>query len=216
MRSIFWIVLFIACMPACSLNKPYVIDEDKTVGSLGSKVAITVIDTRPSDDRKFNVGSFMVFKSNYGIMTLGDESFSPPLNDLLRIRLHRHIADWKEQPKEIRINLSRMIFQSNHQADLLQGASMSGGIGPLGVLIAENLHGKEFELDYDKTRPFVVGYVQATVDLTFDNNKKIKKEISISKIENFPNYMDAKGRELAAISVANQVIDSFAENLGND
>ena len=92
---------------------------------------------------------------------------------------------------------------------------MSGGIGPLGVLIAENLHGKEFELDYDKTRPFVVGYVQATVDLTFDNNKKIKKQISISKIENLPNYMDAKGRELAAISVANQVIDSFAENLGN-
>lgn len=213
MKKILWIALTATFITACSAHKPYVIEETKTIGSLGSGATITVIDQRPGDDKKFSVGSFMVFKSDYGIMTLGDKGFSPALDELLRMRVHKAISTWEDQPKEIDIVLNKMIFQANQQADLLQSSSTSAGIGPLGVLIAETMHGKEFELDYDKTRPFILGFVQATVELRFADNKKIKKDISVSKIENYSNHMDFEGREAAAISVANQVFDSFTENL---
>jgi hypothetical protein len=211
--KIIWAVLVVVLLPACALNEPYVIEETKTVGSSGSDVTITVIDQRPDSDKEFDVGSFMVFKSDYGIMTLGDKSFSPQLDHLLKIRLHRGLSTWGVQPEEVRVTLKRMLFQANHQADLLQGASTSSGIGPLGVLIAETMHGKEFELDYDKTRPFVIGFVTAVVDLSYKDGKKVSRDLSVSSIENFSNHMDAKAREVAAISVTNKIFDTFVVNL---
>lgn len=207
------LVITLVILSGCSVNKPYIIKEASTYGSIGSESTITIIDKRPSDDKAFSFGSMMVFKSNYGVWTLGDEQFSPNLINLLKMKLHKDFSNNAVQPKLVALTLERMIIQSNHQADLLQSTSTSGGIGPLGVLIAESMHGKKFELDYDKTRPFVIGLIKAQVKLSYSSGKVVEENIMVSKVENFSNHMDAEGREKAALSVASSLVDSFSTSL---
>ncbi|UTW05182.1 hypothetical protein KDX31_09420 [Amphritea atlantica] len=208
-----WVVLLVSIVTGCSANKPYVIDETSSYGSDGSASTITIVDDRPSNDKEFSYGSFMVFNSDYGIWTLGDEQFSPNLVDLIKLDVHKKLSKLSIQPESVEITFERMIVQANHQADMLQSSSTSGGIGPLGVLIAEAMHGKEFELDYDKTRPFVIGLIKAKVKSTYPSGKDVVKNITVSKAENLLNHMDSAGREKAAISVATNLTDSFTNAL---
>lgn len=198
-------------LQACMSTQAFVVEDAVTVGSIGSKTAVNIIDERPITDREHSFGSFLVTSSEYGVWTLGDDHFSPKLPELLQIRLHREIVNWSTQPETVTINLERMIVQSNQQADLLQGVSTSGSLGPLGVAIAELMHGKEFELDYDKSRPFVLGLIDAELTFTFTDGSVQKKKVSTSKIENFSNHMDVPGREKAAVSVVDQLMNSFVK-----
>lgn len=212
MKIKLFIIALLLTLSGCG-SKQYIIKEASTYGSAGSDTAIIITDKRPNDDKAFSYGSMMVFNSNYGIWTLGDEQFSPNLVELLKIKLHKSFSMYPVQPRSVSITLERMIIQSNHQADLLQSVSTGGSLGPLGVLIAETMHGKVFELDYDKTRPFVMGLIKAKIKTTDASEAIIQEEILVSKIENFSNHMDVKGRELAAISVARKLMDNFVDTL---
>ena len=210
MRSLLIFFIPLLILTGCGGNKPYVIKEASTVGSVGSSTVVVIVDQRPEDDKKFSFGSMLVFNDNYGIWTLGDTQFSPELPELLKSRVHKQLATLDAQPKRVEITLNRMIIQSNHQADLLQSVSTNGSLGPLGVLIAETMHGKEFELDYDKTRPFVMGLIKADIRIEPQQGDIQEQSVFISKIENFSHHMDFKGREKAAINVATELADNFA------
>lgn len=200
-------------LQACMATKAFVVEDPVTVGSIGSKTAINVIDERPKSDREHSFGSFLVTSSEYGVWTLGDDHFAPSLLELLQIRTHREIVNWPDQPKQLTIKLKRLIVQSNQQADLLQSVSTNGSLGPLGVAIAEVMHGKEFELDFDKTRPFVLGLIDAELIIENATGQKTEKRIATSKIENFAHHMDVPGRETAAVSVVDQMMDSFTQSI---
>ena len=206
-------IFTLAVLSGCASNPPYLIEDTTTSGSMGSSASVSIVDQRPQSDKEYSFGSFLVTSSNYGIWTLGDEQFSPALLDLLKMRVHREISAWDSQPQAVTINLERMIVQSNQQADLLQGVSTGGGLGPLGVKIAETLHGKDFELDYDKTRPFIIGFIDASVELSFAGGIKSRKKISTSRIENFTHHLDHPGREAAAKTVVTQLMDGFSKSL---
>lgn len=204
--------LAILVLAGCGGNQPYLIKQEATQGSVGSKTLVVIDDQRPETDINFSYGSMLVFKDNYGIWTLGDKQFAPELPELLQQTLHTELSQWATQPDKVSIRLQRLIIQSNHQADLLQSVSTNGSLGPLGVLIAETMHGKEFELDYDKTRPFVVGLIKAEVQIE-SADKTESRNLFLSKIENFPHHMDFQGREKAAINVAKSLTAEFASSI---
>ena len=188
-----------------------VIKDDFSIGSMGNHATIVIEDTRPDTDKEYTIGSLMVFNDDYGIWTLGDEMFVPTTLELLKKHINHATSQWKAQPNEIKLNLKRLKFESNHQAELLQEGSAQ--LGPLGVAIAESMHGKKFETDFDKTKPFVLGFIEADVTMTFANGKTKKKSLSIYKAENFSSHMDAAGRMEAATKTIKALYSSFTKSL---
>ena len=188
-----------------------VIKDDISIGSMGNHASIIIEDVRPQTDKEFTIGSIMVFNDDYGIWTLGDEMFTPTTLDLLKKHINYTTSKWKEQPKEIRLKLKRLKFESNHQAELLKEGSAQ--LGPLGVVIAESMHGKEFEMQYDKTKPFVLGFIEADVIMTFTNGKTRKKSLSAYKAENFSSHTNVEGRMNAASKTIKALYSSFTKSL---
>ena len=188
-----------------------VINDDISMGNAGNNATIIVEDIRPQEDKEYTIGSMMVFSDVYGIWTLGDEMFTPTAVELLKKHINYTTSKWKNQPREINIKLKRLKFEANHQASML--AEGSAQLGPLGVAIAESMHGKKFELDYDKTKPFVLGHIDADVTMTFDNGKTRNKSMSAYKAENFSHHMDVQGRMDAAAKTIKELYSTFIKSL---
>jgi len=208
--SLVLILFYTLTLLGCAQPK-IVINDDISAGSMGNNATIVIEDTRPDTDKEYTVGSFMVFNDDYGIWTLGDEMFVPTTLELLKKHINHATSKWKVQPKEIKLNLKRLKFESNHQAQLLQEGSAQ--LGPLGVAIAESMHGKEFEMDFDKTKPFVLGFIEADVTMTFANGKTKKKSLSAYKAENFSHHMDVEGRMEAATNTIKALYSTFTKSL---
>lgn len=194
----------------CAQPKIVVTDEVST-GSQGNHATILLEDVRPEADKNYTIGSVLVFKEDYGIWTLGDEMFSPNALELLKKYVNSETSKWNPQPSAINIKLKRLKFEANHQADLLD--SSSNQLGPLGVAIAESMHGKTFERDYDKTRPFVLGFIDADVKISFPDGKVVNKSLSAYKAENFSSHVDVKGRQTAAAKTIKDLLGSFSKSL---
>jgi len=188
-----------------------VIKDDISIGSIGNNATIIIEDIRPQTDKEYTIGSIMVYNDDYGIWTLGDDMFTPTAIELLKKHINHATSKWKNQPKEIRIKLKRLKFESNHQASML--AEGSTQLGPLGVAIAEKMHGKKFEKQYDKTKPFVLGFIEADVIMTFSNGKTRKKSLSAYKAENFSHHMNVEDRMSAASKTITALYNSFTKSL---
>ena len=204
------IVFILLNLSACAQPK-IIIEDEISIGSMGNKATIIIDDVRPETDKEFTIGSIMVFSDDYGIWTLGDDMFTPTTIELLKKYINHQTSRWKNQPTVIKLKLKRLKFESNHQADLL--AEGSSQLGPLGVVIAETMHGKEFEMQYDKTRPFVLGFIEADVQMNFSNGKTIKKSLSAYKAENFSSHMDVEGRMKAATITIQSLYSTFSKSL---
>jgi len=188
-----------------------VIKDDISVGSVGNNATIIIEDTRPQTDKEYTIGSIMVYNDDFGIWTLGDDMFTPTAIELLKKHINHATSKWKKQPKEIKLKLKRLKFESNHQANLLKEGSAQ--LGPLGVAIAETMHGKKFEMQFDKTRPFVLGLIEADVVMTFSDGKTRKRSLSAYKAENFSDHMNVEGRMSAASKTIKALYSSFTESL---
>ncbi len=204
------ILFYTLTLLGCAQPK-IVINDDISAGSMGNNATIVIEDTRPTTDKEFTVGSFMVFNDDYGIWTLGDEMFVPTTLELLKKHINHATSKWTTQPKEIKLELKRLKFESNHQAELLLEGSAQ--LGPLGVAIAESMHGKKFETDFDKTKPFVLGFIEADVTMTFANGKTKKKSLSAYKAVNFRSHMDVEGRMEAASKTVKALYSTFTKSL---
>lgn len=199
----------ISIMAACAQPK-IIVKDDFSRGSVPS-TTFAITDERPSTDKDYSMGSLLVSSDKYGIWTLGDEMFQPPVPILLRNVLDKDISNWKHKPVSIDIKLKRLKFEANHQADLL--ASSSTQLGPLGVAIAESLHGKKFEMSYDKTRPFVLGFIDADVKVRYGDRETETKSLSVYKAENFSYHMDVQGRMDAARKVLIDLFGTFSSSM---
>lgn len=200
------ICLIASGLAACAQPK-IVINETVSSGSV-PETTLSITDQRPSDDKEASVGSFLVMSDRYGIWTLGDEGFEPAVPVLLKRYIMKEVAGWRNKPTEIQLTLKNLKFEANHQADLL--ASSSSQLGPLGVAIAESMHGKKFEMNYDKTRPFVIGFINADAKLIYKNRKPVMKSLQTYKAKNFSSHMDVQGRQDAARTVLKTLFSQFA------
>lgn len=196
-------VSLIGCVPPA-----YVINDTISSGSLGSKATIIIEDMRPESDKNRSIGSLLVTSDEYGIWTIGDKQFEPHLIDLLKQNITKVTSKQKNQPKTIKINLKRLIIQANHQADLLQ--SVSSTQTPLAVAIAETMHGKEFEKDISKTKPYIIGFIDSVVTTQYEGRKAYSRKLSLSKAENFRSHVDEEGRKKASINVVKELMNNFA------
>ncbi|MEJ2141047.1 MAG: hypothetical protein P8Y24_01610 [Gammaproteobacteria bacterium] len=194
---------------ACAQPK-IVIKETVSSGSV-AETSLVISDVRPADDKEASIGSMLITSDRYGIWTLGDEGFDPAVLTLLRRYIMKEIAGWSDKPRTIHMTLKNLKFEANHQADLL--ASSSTQLGPLGVAIAEAMHGKKFEMQIDKTRPFVIGFISADVKVTYANGKSVTKSLQTYKAENFSSHVDVEGRQNAARSVLKTLFTDFASSL---
>lgn len=204
------ILLGLISLLGCAQPK-VVIKDDISIGSIGNHATIIIEDIRPQTDKEFSMGSILVFNDNYGIWTLGDEMFVPTTLELLKKHINHATSKWKSQPQEIKLKLKRLKFESNHQAQVLKEGSSQ--LGPLGVVIAEAMHGKKFELQYDKTKPFILGFIDAEVIMTFKNEKTRKRSLSAYKAVNFSSHMDNEGRNIAASKTIKALYSSFTKSL---
>jgi hypothetical protein len=196
-------VFLIGCAPSA-----YVINDTKSSGSLGSKTTIIIEDMRPESDKNRSIGSLLVTSNEYGIWTIGDKQFDPHLIDLLKQNITKTTSKQTNQPKTIKINLKRLIIQANHQADLLQ--SVSSTQTPLAVAIAETMHGKEFEKDISKTKPYIIGFIDSVVTTQYEGGNEDSRRLSLSKAENFRSHVDEEGRKNASINVVKELMNNFA------
>lgn len=206
-NKIILLLLFTSSVIGCA-PPAYVINDTVSSGSLGSKTTIIIEDKRPDDDKERSIGSLLVTSDEYGIWTLGDKQFQPALVDLLKKSIAKQAASKKNQPKSIKINLKRLIIQANHQADLLQ--SVSSTQTPLAVAIAETMHGKHFEKDINKTKPYIIGFIDSSVTIQYEGQKSYSKNLSLSKAENFRSHVDEDGRKKASINVVNALMNNFS------
>ncbi len=190
-------------MSGCAMKTVYDIDSSVTVGSLGG-ASLVVEDNRPQEEKEKSYGSILLTSSNYGIWTLGDESFKPAPIEALRQRVMKSAAARKAKPGTIKVDVRHLIVQDNQQAYLLRDGSSS--LGPLGVAIAEALHGKAFEMDYDKTKPFVIAFFQAEV--TIDGHTR---SITLTKANNYSSNVDTEGRAVAT----RKTVDDFFGQVGD-
>lgn len=206
------LTILILAIQLIGCSQPRIVIKDEiSFGSLGSQASIIIEDRRPQSDKKYSIGSILVTSDEYGIWTLGDDMFEPSTLDILKNYVNRETLTWRKKPNEIKIILKRLRLEANHQADMLKSSSTQ--LGPLGVAIAESMHGKKFEMNYDKTRPFVLGYLDADVIIDFSNVKGVKKSISAYKAENFSSHVDVEGRMAAAEAVLKALYISFTKSL---
>jgi hypothetical protein len=194
---------------ACTQPK-IVINDDITRESVAS-TTLSINDERPDTDKEYSIGSLLISSDLYGIWTLGDDMFEPPVLTLLRGAINKEITSWNTKPVSVSIKLKRLKFEANHQADLL--AKTSAQFGLLGVVLAEGMHGKKFEMQLDKTRPFVLGYIDATVTLNYKNRKPVTRSLSVYKADNFSGHMNVAGRMASATKVLKELFSSFASSM---
>jgi len=187
----------------------YVVDESISSGSLGSKTTIIIDDMRPDSDKSRSIGSLLVTSDEYGIWTIGDKQFSPPILDLLKNNIVRTTSRQKNQPKTIKVKLKRLIIQANHQADLLQ--SVSSTQTPLAVAIAESMHGKKFEMNINKTKPYIIGFIDSDVEIYYNEKNKRTKKLSLSKASNFRSHVDEEGRKKSSLIVVKDLMREFSK-----
>ena len=206
----FLLIIFIASISGCA-PPAYVIDDSKTTGGMGSQTTVIIDDQRPQDDKEHSIGSLLVTSSEYGIWTLGDTQFQPPILELLKNSVIKSSAKQTEQPKNIKIKLKRLIINSNQQADLLR--STSSFQTPLAGAIAEAMHGKAFEMDISKTQPYVIGLIDSEIEVTYEKRKSYTKNISVAKADNFSSHMDFEGRKKAAIVVVKELMSEFTNSI---
>ena len=109
------------------------------------------------------------------------------------------------------LKLKRLKFDSNHKAELLKHGSSQ--LGPLGVVIAESMTGKKFEMEYEQTNPVFLGFIEADVIMTFADGKTRKKSLSAYKAVNSSSHMNVEGRMNAASPTIKALYSSFAESL---
>lgn len=212
LKSLPLILLFLGILNLYGCAQPKIlIKDDVSTGSIGNHATIIIEDIRPQTDKEFTIGSIMVFNDDYGIWTLGDDMFVPTTTELLKKTINRTTSKWEKQPGKVNLKLKRLKFESNHQAELLNEGSSQ--LGPLGVVIAESMHGKKFEMEYDKTKPFVLGFIEADVIMTFADGKTRKKSLSAYKAVNFSSHMNVEGRMNAASTTIKALYSSFAESL---
>ena len=212
LKSLPLILIFLGILNLYGCAQPkIVIKDDTSIGSMGNHATIIIEDIRPQTDKEFTIGSIMVFSDDYGIWTLGDDMFIPTTTELLKKTINRTTSKWKKQPSKVTLKLKRLKFESNHQAEILKEGSSQ--LGPLGVVIAESMHGKKFEMDYDKTKPFVLGFIEADVIMTFADGKIRKKSLSAYKAVNFSSHMNVEGRMDAASETIKALYGSFAKSL---
>lgn len=211
-NKLFLISLLVTLLTLSACSQPkIVIKDDISIGSIGNQATIIIEDLRPDSDKAYSIGSLMLYSDEYGIWTLGDDMFSPTALELLKKHINHHTSSWRTQPRQIIVKLKRLKFEANHQADLLK--SSSSQLGPLGVVIAEAMHGKDFEMDYDKTRPFVLGFIDADVTMKFADGKARSKSLSAYKAENFSSHIDVQGRMSAASKTITELYQSFSYSL---
>ena len=201
----------VCIMAACAQPK-IIINDDISRGSVPG-TALVIADERPSTDKEFSIGSLLVSSDRYGIWTLGDDMFQPPVPILLQNLINKEISNWKQKPISVEIKLKHLKFEANHQADLL--STSSSQLGPLGVAIAETMHGKKFEMRYDKTRPFVLGLIDADVKIRYEDREPVTKSLSVYKAENFSYHMDVQGRMEAARKVLIDLLGAFSSSMKN-
>ena len=204
-RFIFVIVIA-SVVTACA--QPKIVIKDTISRGSVAETTLNVSDVRPADDKEASIGSLLITSDRYGIWTIGDQGFEPTVPVMLKRYIMNEIAGWRKKPKTIHMTLKKLKFEANHQADML--ASSSGQLGPLGVVIAESMHGKKFELRYDKTRPFVLGFIDADVKIIYTNRKPVKKSLQTYKAKNFSSHIDVQGRQNAARSVLKSLFSEFA------
>ena len=212
LKSLSLILIFLGILNLYGCAQPkIIIKDDISIGSAGNHAAIIIEDLRPQTDKEYTIGSIMVYNDDYGVWTLGDDMFTPTTVELLKKHINHTTSKWKNQPKEIKLKLKRLKFESNHQAQLLKEGSSQ--LGPLGVVIAESMHGKKFEMEYDKTKPFVLGFIDADVIMTFANGKTRKRSLSAYKAVNFSSHMNVEGRMNAASKTIKALYSSFTKSL---
>jgi len=193
---IFIICIVVSWTTGCAMKSVYDIGPDKVLGSLGG-VSVIVEDSRPMNEKEQSYGSFIIGSSDYGIWTLGDKSFTPSPMEVLRQRVLESVSQKSDKPSSIKINVQHLVIQDNQQAYLLKDGSAS--LGPLGIAIAEAMHGQKFEFDYDKTLPFVVAFLEAEVVV----DGAVRK-ITLSKANNYSSNVDAEGRDKATRKTASE------------
>ena len=206
-KKIIPVLLFAFGLIGCAPSA-YVVSESKSTGSLGSNTTVIIEDKRPHTDKKHSIGSLLVTSKDYGIWTLGDKQFQPQLLELLKQTIVKSTVDQKNQPRTIKIELKRLIIQANHQADLLQ--SVSSTQTPLAVAIAEAMHGKEFEQDINKTKPYIIGFIDSVVTIDYEGKMEVSKKLSLVKAENFSSHVDEPGRKAASIKVVKKLTNAFS------
>lgn len=212
LKSISLLLILLGTLNLFGCAQPkIVIKDDISIGSAGNNATIIIEDIRPQTDKDYTIGSIMLFNDDYGIWTLGDDMFTPTAIELLKKYINHSTSQWKNQPKEIKLLLKRLKFEANHQASMLKEGSSQ--LGPLGVAIAETMHGKQFEMQYDKTKPFVIGFIEADVIMTFSNGKTRKRSLSAYKAENFSHHTNVEGRMNAASKTIKALYGSFIKAL---
>jgi hypothetical protein len=165
-------------LTACATRPVYDIGPLTTPAGLGSATTVVVEDKRPADDKAFSFGSMFVGSSSYCIWTLGDETFTPPMMDALRLSVMQAAATSQHMPQRVVIRVDRLIVQDNEQAFCL--ATASSGLGPLGVVVGEAFHGKPIELSIEKSRPFIIALFKGAV--TVDGNTR---DLVVTKANNW-------------------------------
>lgn len=189
-------------LSGCAMQTVYDIGPDKSIGSLGG-ISLQINDNRPPEEKEKSYGSLLVSSSKYGIWTLGDESFKPAPSEVLRQRVLESAAKMPIKPKSIKIDVQHLVIQDNQQAHHLRTGSNS--LGPLGIAIAETFHGKKFEMDHNKTLPFVSAFFQAQVEID-----GISKNTTLTKTNNYRNPMSPEDRSAAT----RKTVDEFFAELG--
>jgi hypothetical protein len=194
----------------------YVIDDSVSDDRLEPKTTVIFEDVRPESDKSTSIGSLIATSDNYAIWTLGDKQFKPTVIELLKNRVIQASSTRKRQPKLVKIKLRRLKIQSDHKA-AAYGSVKSRTYYPanLGELIGEILANKLIDIDIDlsDTRPFVIAYINAEVELQYNKQKTTTKNISLVKYEYFHNYRNNEERKKAAELVVKGVTSGFAESI---
>jgi len=179
-------------------------------GGFGSNTTVVLEDKRPDSDRNLSFGSFFVGSSDYGVITLGDVSFKPPIMDAIRSRILQAASNMSQAPTRVEIVVDRLIVQDNKQAAWLRQQSLpflEGTRLGLGIFVGELLRGQTIDLDYDKTRPFVIAVFKGKI--TVDGSTR---ELVVTKVNNYAHQNDAAAQRAAL----NATIDAFLKALSEE
>jgi len=159
-------------LSACATPPVYHIGPSIAPQGNNSITKVAIDDKRPESDKTNSVGSFFVGSDDYGILTLGDAVFTPPMIDALRLSVLQSTSLVSERaPHQIDIKVDRMFVQDNRQQLFL--AQGSRGL-LLPTVLGEALSGKE--INFNKTDPFIVATFKGSA--TIDG---VTKAISVSK-----------------------------------
>lgn len=201
------LLLSVVALSSCAAPSAYDIGPKVSIGSLGSSAVVIIDDRRPEADKRHSYGSFLIGAKDYGIWTLGDESFTPPMMEAVRLSAMHAAARRNPAPQRIELVVERLIVQDNQQAaHLSEGGA---GLGPLGVMIAEAMHGQSFERDFQKTRPFVIAFFRGKV--TVDGHTR---DVAVVKATNYRHPVaDVEGRRVATTRTMEAFLDALGEEI---